>query len=208
MKSWVGEKEEWLADWSEARRVKDPSSQKLVPVPGLPAARPFFVIQCFYAFSSIWGEILKSGVGITSFWVPKDVSFISGLSGPTPRGSAEDVFFSDVLEAAGRCLVCRACGPVVDIFDISPSSGVLLSWRVHLPGPIVPDIGISHVSAPGDDALVLMFLTKAQAIHRVHVGLRTPVPEVSAAGTTACRLPSAPSSFCALDQDISFIYNY
>eukprot|EP00929_Paragymnodinium_shiwhaense_P100306 TRINITY_DN62540_c0_g1_i1.p1 TRINITY_DN62540_c0_g1~~TRINITY_DN62540_c0_g1_i1.p1 ORF type:complete len:1571 (+),score=373.03 TRINITY_DN62540_c0_g1_i1:53-4765(+) len=119
-----------------------------------------------------------------------------------PSADAQDVFFSDVIEAGNRCLACRACGDLVDIFDISPLAECFASWRVRLPSPIVSDIGISHVSSADGSRCHLMFLTKAHEVHRVQINFQGSLPEVNAMGSTLCQLTSPASAFCALDADL------
>lgn len=114
-----------------------------------------------------------------------------------------DTFFSDVIDAAGRCLVARACGSVVDVFDISPAATAFVSWRVLLPSPVVPSIGLSHACSVHGDAVSLVILTTAGVVHRVQVlNLQeASLPEVRAGSSTAVGLPSAPSAFVALDTE-------
>lgn len=156
---WVREKEEWLADWSDAKCLKEISFEHT-----------------------------------------------DGPHGQHPAsGDVFDVFFSDVIEAAGRCLVCRASGTIVDVFDISPAAESLISWRIWLPSPVVPDIGIAHACGADGALLCVMFLTKALVIHAVRISLHHPLPEMLIEGSTDCNLssqPSPPSSFCALDGDL------
>ncbi|CAE8639606.1 unnamed protein product, partial [Polarella glacialis] len=138
----------------------------------------------------------------------KELSFNPGQGGALQLQGREDpldVFFSGVIEAGDRCLVCRASGCIVDIFDISPTAEALVSWRVHLPSPVIQDVGISHVSDANEASLCLMFLTKAKVIHRIRVLLHHGRPDVVLDGCTACNLPSPPSSFCALDRDLAAI---
>jgi len=134
----------------------------------------------------------------------KEISFdVSGSPRwEPPVGEDQLDVFSDVIEAFGRCLVCRASGPAVDVFDISPTAESLVSWRVLLPSPVVPDIGIAYVQDPGGSSLTLMFLTKAHVIHSLRVALHHSTPDLFADGSTACALPSPPSSFCALDRGL------
>eukprot|EP00931_Biecheleriopsis_adriatica_P049546 TRINITY_DN28669_c0_g1_i1.p1 TRINITY_DN28669_c0_g1~~TRINITY_DN28669_c0_g1_i1.p1 ORF type:complete len:1533 (+),score=289.35 TRINITY_DN28669_c0_g1_i1:38-4636(+) len=117
---------------------------------------------------------------------------------------AEDphnVFFSQTIEVGERCLVCRASGLAVDIFDISPSAESLLTWRINLTSPIVQDVGISHVCDTNAASISLFFLTKSAVVHTVQVFLRE-VPEVLLGSSTVCKLPSTASSFCALGRDM------
>ena len=109
-------------------------------------------------------------------------------SAPTSADTT-DVFFSDVIEAGDRCIVCRAQGCTVDIFDLSPTAEALLSWKVHLPSPVVRDIGVSHALSDGG-TLSLVFLTSALVIHQVQVLLHLDILEV------VVRIPQARQS-CA-----------
>lgn len=134
----------------------------------------------------------------------KEVAFEDAGSTRWPRPGSEDnldVFFSDTIEACGRCLVCRASGSTVNIFDVSPTAQSLVSWRVELPSPILPDIGIAYARDEDGTSLSILFLTKAHVIHALRVLLRQATPDMLLDGSTACSLPSPPSSFCALDRD-------
>jgi len=138
----------------------------------------------------------------------KEISFegAGSLAGQQPASEDQlDVFFSDAIEACGRCLVCRASGPTVEVFDISPTAESLLSWRVRLPSPVVPDIGIAYVQDADGTSLSIMFLTKAHAIHELRVLLHHPCPDAVAEGTIVCGLPSPPSCFCALDRGFAVV---
>lgn len=115
-----------------------------------------------------------------------------------------DVFFSDIIEIGDKCLVCRASGLTVDIFDVSPTADLLSCWRVHLPSPVLQDVGISHYSDANEAAVSISFLTKGQTIHRVVVLLQQTL-EVVLAGFTACSLTSPPAAFCALGGELAAV---
>eukprot|EP00928_Gymnodinium_smaydae_P039247 TRINITY_DN26847_c0_g5_i1.p1 TRINITY_DN26847_c0_g5~~TRINITY_DN26847_c0_g5_i1.p1 ORF type:complete len:1564 (+),score=258.53 TRINITY_DN26847_c0_g5_i1:102-4694(+) len=122
--------------------------------------------------------------------------------GAADADDTQDAYFSDVIEAGGRCLAARARGTVVDVFDISPDAAGLTSWRIRLPAAVVPDVGISHTRVPHSDVVALVLLTKSNVVHCAHVILRGPLLEVVAESSTTVSLPAAPSAFFALDADV------
>lgn len=137
-----------------------------------------------------------------------EVSFLAAgadFSAAASSRDSPDIFFSDAIEAGGRCLVCRVSGPVVDVFDVSPAAEALVSWRIHLPSLVVPDIGIASICSANGTLLSLLFLTKASVIHRAEVLLNLQSLAVRADGSTKCNVSSPPSAFCALDRDLAAV---
>jgi len=126
---------------------------------------------------------------------------VSGSFQPSHEDDA-DLFFSDVIEAAGRCIVCRAGGSIADVFDISPTAHSLDCWRIILDSPVVPDIGISFIWHEHENAFFVFLLTKTSMVHRVRVSFLPEGMDLMKSGSTSCNLASSPCSFCALSSDL------
>lgn len=136
------------------------------------------------------GEVAFERVGAS--W--DDILHSSGS-----REESEEVFFSDIIETPSQCLVCRATGAVVDLFDITPTAPSFSSYRVLLPSPVLRDLGISF----SRDAHVvrIFFLTKARSLHWFDVPAKETL-EVRLGLSFPVQLPSHPLSFCALGRDL------
>eukprot|EP00927_Polykrikos_kofoidii_P049023 TRINITY_DN43171_c0_g1_i1.p1 TRINITY_DN43171_c0_g1~~TRINITY_DN43171_c0_g1_i1.p1 ORF type:complete len:1573 (+),score=263.95 TRINITY_DN43171_c0_g1_i1:65-4783(+) len=163
---WVSDKEEWLVEWNDAKRLGE----------------------------SVFQRPSTEGAEATLVAVARNAE--------QSNGHPTETFFSDVIEVAFRCLVCRVCGDVVDIFDVSPTAESVVSWRVCLPSPIVPFFGISHFFHDRETGLTLLFLTEMHIVHKVRVVFGDVGRfQAHAESSTFCNLASPPSAFCALDSD-------
>lgn len=137
-----------------------------------------------------------------------EISFLGSGARPNPESAAAEAFVSEALDVGGACLVCRASGAVVSVFDVSPAAFQLRSWRVLLPSPVVKDVGIAFACDAGGLGAQIQLLTADAAIYALNVVLprcEGAAPEVRQGPAAQCRLPSAPLCFAAVDRNLSAV---